>query len=246
MPPSPPPSPPLPPDLPGGGDCPKIHGFGDCSEFNYCGLTATQYGNGECVRGRCVCNEGYIDSNCSQLVKCMYWDKTIEQFVAETITSSMPSTRNSVGCTTDHLTDFAGVLLFPPPAPRPTFDPYDSSEPHYTSAFANLRQRPSVLTAFLYLVFVDALLITIFGFCMQQCVHRPKAIAMRAYLRKNWRALLWLWLVQIPVRVARVIFAPFLPEQQGPVAPTHDNRLAAELRRRFAALSAFRRSTSSR
>ena len=139
------------------GRCKRLFGFGDCREFNYCGATATQYGNGRCVRGRCVCDAGFIDSNCSQYVRCLYWRPPFVQpqevevpviggKVGETRlevrfvnipgewrhegVDSFASTsdRGVVSCSAEHLTDFAGIVLYPPPPPRITFPEYSGED----------------------------------------------------------------------------------------------------------------------
>ena len=105
-----PPLPPLPPSDPASTACRRIYGEGDCHEFDFCS------GHGQCVDGLCQCDDNYIDSNCSMLVYCLFWDEGGLAWQTDGVTSVMSADRQRVSCVTEHLSEFAGIVV-PPPSP---------------------------------------------------------------------------------------------------------------------------------
>ena len=69
--------------MPVGTSCRLILGVGDCSDQNWCS------GQGECVAGRCVCPNGYIDANCSVRIRCHQWDVAARSWSDHGLNSSV-------------------------------------------------------------------------------------------------------------------------------------------------------------
>jgi len=69
--------------MPTGTSCRLILGVGDCSDQNWCS------GLGDCVAGRCVCPNGYIDSNCSVRIRCHQWDVAARSWSLHGLNSSV-------------------------------------------------------------------------------------------------------------------------------------------------------------
>ena len=77
-------------------------------------------GHGDCVRGVCECDRGFLGANCSLVATCLYWDGSAAAWSDRgCVMASSPSRRKSDGfvyCRCNHLTDFGGVVLPSTPA----------------------------------------------------------------------------------------------------------------------------------
>ena len=192
MPPSPPPSPPPPsppPGIPGLGTCVMIEGYGDCREFNYCSE------RGKCVRGRCECWAGLVDQNCTEAVTCLYWDgaRWSDAGVASNLTNPNAADparwKSTVTCTTDHLTDFAGVLVTPPPIYRPYFPEYAIDPVAVIPLAAPLLPSPVPITV-IYLMIADLISVALLAMLIHHCTHRSTMKRIRATTSKI-TAVIW-------------------------------------------------------
>ena len=107
----PPPNPDQPPP-PSGASCRLVYGAGDCRESGFCGA---DFGRGTCVYGRCQCNAGYLNRNCSASAECSFWDTGMRAYSSKGLSAvaGPPGGGNEyLYCQATHLTDF-GVISVP-------------------------------------------------------------------------------------------------------------------------------------
>ncbi|KAL3906631.1 MAG: hypothetical protein SGPRY_010479, partial [Prymnesium sp.] len=99
LPPSSPSLPSYPPVAPNDGCA-----TGNCSEHSDCHAPG-----GECLKGRCVCQPGFLGSQCEIATSCRYWDASRQAYSTEGVAPS-PSPpgapRGLLYCESTHLTDF--------------------------------------------------------------------------------------------------------------------------------------------
>jgi hypothetical protein len=153
-----------------------MHGAGDCREFNYCSQRGT------CVNGRCECWPGLIDQNCTEALQCLYWHAASGEWRADGVASNVTNERNAVVCETSHLTDFAGVLVEPPPLTGPTFPTYAQTHEVETSDGLSFVDS-TVPQAASYLFVLDVLTTALLGMALHHCRRRKqmKSIFEDAY-----------------------------------------------------------------
>ena len=72
-------------------------------------------GHGDCVRGVCECDAGYLGENCSVVATCLFWDDAGNGSWSDRgcVQAAAPTRRTDgfVHCRCNHLTDFGGVIL---------------------------------------------------------------------------------------------------------------------------------------
>ena len=89
-----------------------MYGAGDCRESGFCGAAN---GRGTCVYGRCQCNAGYLNSNCSARATCTFWDTDTQTYSTRGLTAvagPAGSGNEYLYCAATHLTDF-GIISVP-------------------------------------------------------------------------------------------------------------------------------------
>lgn len=101
-----------------------VAGAGNCTEPEREGCS----GNGQCVEGGCVCDNGWMGLACNEFARCAFWDEDSRAWQFSGVATAFNPNQNNLDqlngtlvCTTSHLTDFAGVMS-PPPPPGPSPD----------------------------------------------------------------------------------------------------------------------------
>ena len=71
--------------------------------------------HGDCVRGVCECDAGYLGENCSVVATCLFWDDAGNGSWSDRgcVKATAPTRRTDgfVHCRCNHLTDFGGVMI---------------------------------------------------------------------------------------------------------------------------------------
>ena len=104
--------------------------------------------------------------------------------------------RGVVGCSAEHLTDFAGILLYPPPPPRIVFPVYSGEDYAWDLPDRTVHFPSRVGEAGFYILVLNLLTTGILGMMLHHCKHRRKLkefnteltnrmAAADAYIRKH-------------------------------------------------------------
>jgi len=64
--------------------CHPVYGLGDCSEYDFCGLNL---GRGACLKGKCVCANGFGGLSCNLEARCHFWDSATTRWSEDGLTT---------------------------------------------------------------------------------------------------------------------------------------------------------------